>query len=206
MNGAFAGIDFHLKPWLALTAEATGGHANNISNLGQDLTLITFAAGPRLQYHYHRFVPFGQALFGAAHGSDSYFPTGSTYSTTATSFAYTAGGGLDINLTHHIAIRPLEVQLLHTSLPNGTTNVQRHLLTGAGIVIKFGGHVQAAPPPPPPPAEAVRTRPTGDIHFSCSLNVLQLAPGAPLQIMGETATEPDHLQRHVHLDAGRRHD
>ena len=190
-NGGFAGVDFHVKPWLALTAEINGGHANNISSLGQNLTLLTYMAGPRIQYGHHRVVPFLEGLVGGAHGGDSFFPSGSTYSTSANSLAYAAGGGLDLNLTHRIAIRPVEALYLHTSLPNGSTNVQHHLLTGAGIVIKFGG--RAPLPPAPPPAEAIVTRPQGDIHFTCALNILQAAPGQPIRILGETSTEPDHL-------------
>ena len=193
LNGGNVSVAYHFDRFLAAAAEVTGGHANNISSLGQGLTLFTFTAGPRVTYYGHRVTPFGQALFGLARASDSYFPLGAGYTTGDNGFAYSAGGGIDINLTHRFAIRAVEAQFLHTPFRNGSSNVQRHLLIGAGVVIKFGGRVPVAPPPPPAAPEVV-TRPRGDIHFSCSLQVRKVLAGQPLKILGETMTEPDHLQ------------
>lgn len=139
MNGGFASASYNLKYWLSAAAEVNGGHANNISSLGQNLTLTTYTAGPRITFRETRAVPFAQILFGAAHGSDSYFPTGSTSTTSATSFAFSTGGGVDFHLNHRFAIRPIEAQYLRTYLPNGTNNGQNHLLLGAGIVLQLRG-------------------------------------------------------------------
>lgn len=139
MNGGFLSANYKLKYWLSAAVEVNGGHAKDISPLGQDLTLLTYTAGPRVTFREARVTPFVQALFGAAHGADSYFPTGTTYTTSATSFAFTAGGGVDYHLSHRLAVRPIEAQYLHTSFPNGTNNSQNHLVLGAGVVFKFGG-------------------------------------------------------------------
>src|SRR5580698_9623569 len=104
-NGGYVSGGFHIKDWFSVEGEFTGGHAGNISALGQNLTLLTFMGGPRVSYTGHRLVPYGQVLFGGAHGSDSYFPSGTSFSTSATSWAFSAGGGLDINLTRRFAIR-----------------------------------------------------------------------------------------------------
>ena len=140
MNGGFASGSVNLKYWLNVAAEVTGGHAKNIGPLGQDLTLLTYAAGPQVTFREHRFVPYVQALFGVAHGSDSYFPSATSFSSSATSFALTTGGGLDYHLNHRLAVRAIEVQYLRTGLPNGSTNEQSHLMLGAGVVFKFRGH------------------------------------------------------------------
>jgi peptidoglycan-associated lipoprotein len=137
MQGGFAQGTFALNEWLRIAAEVTGGHANNIGPLGQNLTLMTYAAGPQVVLGSRRFELFGQALFGAAHGSDSYFPSGSTASPSATSFALSTGGGLDFTLSHHVAIRVAQVQYLRTTLPNGTNNQQNQLMLGAGIVLRL---------------------------------------------------------------------
>ena len=140
MSGGFLAASVPVRYWLSAAVEVTGGHANNIGPLGQNLTLTTYTAGPQITWRGTRFVPFGQALFGAAHGSDSYFPDGSSYSTSATSFAFTAGGGLDLHLSHRFAIRAFEAQYLHTGFPNAANNGQSHLMVGAGIIFKFHGH------------------------------------------------------------------
>ena len=190
LNGGFVSAGYHFNRLLAVVAEGRGGTASHISSpVGQDLTLTTYLAGPRVTFERHRVVPFGQVLFGAGHGSNSYFPTATSFTTSATSFAYAAGGGVDINLTHRFAVRAVQAEFLHTGFANGSSNTQRQLAIGAGIVLKFGGHV----PPPPPAPVAVVTRPQGDIHFTCSLNTARAEAGQRLTIIGNTMTEPDHL-------------
>jgi peptidoglycan-associated lipoprotein len=139
LQGGFIQAAVTTKYWLRIAGEVTGGHADHIGTLGQNLTLMTYTAGPQIVLHSRRVETFGQALFGAAHGSDSYFPSGTTASSSATSFALSAGGGFDVNLTHHIAVRPAEVQYLRTSLPNGSNNRQNQLMLGAGLVFRLGG-------------------------------------------------------------------
>jgi hypothetical protein len=53
--GGYFSAGYHIKDWLSVEAEVTGGHANNISALGQDLTLLTFAGGVKYQYNGHRW-------------------------------------------------------------------------------------------------------------------------------------------------------
>lgn len=138
LNGGFASVGFAITPWLTAAGEITGSHGSHISTLGQNLTLTTYTAGPRATLHFARVRPFAQALFGVGHGSDSYFPRGAnSYSTSATSFAYTLGGGLDIRLMRKLDVRPAQVQYLHTAFPNGVDDSQNHLLYGAGVVLKF---------------------------------------------------------------------
>lgn len=145
-NGGFVSAGVALRPWLTAVGEVTGSHANHIGPLGQDLTLMTYTAGPRITMHYARVTPFAQATAGVGHASDSYFPRSSTYSTTATSFAYTLGGGVDVKLSRRLDLRPVELQYLHTAFPNGANDSQNHLVYSAGIVMKFGGHLWTPDP------------------------------------------------------------
>jgi peptidoglycan-associated lipoprotein len=137
--GGYGSIGYHLTNWLSLQAELTGQHATNIGTLGQDLTLITYAGGPRLSLPGRRFAPFVQGLFGQARASDSYFPTANGGSvTSANSFALLAGGGLDYNITRHFGVRAINVEFLRTTFPNGSDNSQNHLSLGAGLIVRFG--------------------------------------------------------------------
>jgi peptidoglycan-associated lipoprotein len=144
-------------------------------------------------------VPYGQVLFGIAHASDSYFPVGNSYETSATSFAYTAGGGLDVELNHRLAIRAIEGQFLHTGFPNASNNAQNHMVISAGIVFKLGARELKAPdhiplPPPPPPAPVVvQAPPRPQIAFSCSTSVVNTTPGEPVEVLGNTMAQPDGL-------------
>ena len=138
MSGGYVSADVHAKRWLSVAGKVTGGHANDISTLGQNLTLVTFTVGPRISMPGRRLAPFGQFLIGGAHGSDSYFPNGTSSSTSATNFAYTTGGGVDLNLSRRFAIRAFDVEFLRTAFPNGANDRQNHLMIGAGLVMKFG--------------------------------------------------------------------
>ena len=145
-NGGFIEGAYAFRYWLRAAAEVTGSTASNIGPLGQNLTLMTYTAGPQIALHTGRFEPYAQALFGAAHGSNSYFPSSTSYSTSATSFAYQAGGGVDFTLTRHIGIKVIEAQYLHTGFPNGTNGSQSHLMLGAGIVFRLHGSLWAPDP------------------------------------------------------------
>jgi outer membrane protein OmpA-like peptidoglycan-associated protein len=186
MNGGFLSAGFRVNDWLGFAADATGGHSDNIGSLGQNLNLFTLTTGPRISYHYRRLVPYGQAMLGLAHGSDSYFPTATSYSTSASTYAFSAGGGLDYNLTHRYAIRAINAEFLKTGFQNGSTNTQNHIMLGAGIVIKFG----TPHPPPPPPREVWRP---AEISFTCSTDVGSIVQGQPLKIIGIALTRPDQL-------------
>jgi outer membrane protein OmpA-like peptidoglycan-associated protein/opacity protein-like surface antigen len=196
MNGGFVFGSLHLTDWLGIEGQFTGGHSSNISPLGQGLTLTTFTAGPRVSHRFRRFTPYGEVLVGGAHGSDSYFPSNNTSSTSASSFAVSTGGGLDFRLTPRFSIRALDMQYLRTSLPNGVSNEQSQLMIGAGLVIKFQERsretpapapVQAAVPPPPPPP------PPPVVAFTCDTNVANVPLGQMVAITGDAKTEPGNL-------------
>jgi hypothetical protein len=68
---------------------------------------------------------------------DSVFPSRQGAQTSASSLALQMGGGADIAMGHHIAIRLVQASWLRTQLPNATTNVQNNLLFGTGIVFRF---------------------------------------------------------------------
>jgi peptidoglycan-associated lipoprotein len=186
LQGGYVSGSIGVKDWLSVAGEFTGGHGSKISTLGQDLTLMTFMGGPRISRPGHRLVPFGQVLFGGAHASDSFFPSGTTSTTSATSFAFTAGGGLDIGLTDRFAIRAMDVEYLRTKFPNGSTNEQNQIMIGAGIVIHFGGGGgrQSYTPPPQP----------GQVSFACTSSVATIEQGKVLEITGTAVTLPGKLQ------------
>lgn len=195
LNGGYVSVGVHVTPWLSFVGDATGTHANDISILGQNLTLMTFNGGPRFQVTKRRLTPYAQALFGAARGSDSYFPTGTSYKTSATSLDLYAGGGLEYQLSHRFAIRAVEVDLLRTMFPNGSSNDQNHLMLSAGIVVKWGEHTIA-----PPPVVTTPLR-LSEISFTCSASQLTVPQGSTVEITGYARTEPDQVQLNYSWDS-----
>src|ERR1700760_1178969 len=193
LDGGFIFGSVHLSDWLRIAGEFTGGHSSNISPLGQDLTLTTFTGGPQISHRFRRFRPYGEVLVGGAHGSNSSFPSKNSSSTSASSFAFSTGGGLDFSLTPRFSIRAFDAQYLRTSFPNGTNNEQNQLMVGAGLVVKFYGRTRK--PVPAPPAQAQPTTlpsppPSPVVSFSCNTNVANVPLGQMLAITGDAKVEP----------------
>jgi peptidoglycan-associated lipoprotein len=135
LNGASVQGGLTLRYWLRAVADVGYSRTSSIGTLGQDLTLTTYMGGPQIVLHGRRVETFAHALVGGAHGADSYFPTGTSYTTSASSFAYKLGGGFDYSLNHFLAVRIIEVNYLHTGFPNAANNSQNHLVIGTGIVL-----------------------------------------------------------------------
>lgn len=94
---------------------AEGG---TFSSAGVNRTVVNILAGPRMSLRSGRWKPYIQALFGGAYANSSdqavgVFPLPNSYPrdiTTSWGFAMTAGGGLDIKVSKHVYLRPIQVE------------------------------------------------------------------------------------------------
>ena len=186
MSGGYVAGQANLSPWLGVVGEFSGGHATNISSLGQDLTLSTYLAGPRISFSHYRYSPFGEFLAGGAHGGDSYFPSSTKAATSAGSFAYAVGGGFDWNWSERFGLRVFDARFLHTSLPNGANGTQRQLQITSGLVMHFGGSQ------PVQHFERIATakRPK-KLSLQCSTINQLVAAGQSVHISAEPSVDPD---------------
>jgi outer membrane immunogenic protein len=140
MNGGSGWVAFNFSHALGIVGEVASQHASNIYGNGGDLTLTSFLAGPRYTWaHGRRFAPFAQALFGGAHASGSLAPGSSGQPGSANAFGMIAGGGLDIGLTRHIALRAFEADYYLTRFDNGTNDHQNNLRIAIGVMVRFRG-------------------------------------------------------------------
>jgi outer membrane protein OmpA-like peptidoglycan-associated protein len=189
MNGAFVSGDFNLNQWLGVAGEITAGHATNISSLGQNLTLMTFLAGPRVSWRHGRFTPFAEFLLGGVRGTGSYFPTATSSSSSASGFSYSTGGGLDVRLTERFGIRAFDFQFLRTDLPNGKGDAENQLQVSTGVVFHFGGASASSENAGAPPMIAPKQN--AQVQFGCSVSSQEVAAGDAVQIVGEALTVPE---------------
>jgi hypothetical protein len=130
-----------------IAANIAGTQIGNAANSGVGLSMVTATFGPR--YTWYRPIGgarkkslaiFGQGLIGEAHGFNSYFPTVSGSLTDYNSFALQVGGGVDIGLSRHFAVRAVQADWIRTQFPNSTTNIQNTFRIGAGVVLRFPQH------------------------------------------------------------------
>ena len=133
---------------LGVAANVTSTRVTSINSSGVNLTLVAATFGPRYTWSHplaaksgawpvRQLNLFGEALIGEANGVDSVFPSAQGAQSSSNSFALRLGGGADITLTHHLAIRIVEASWLRTQLPNGGSNVQNNLQLSSGIVLRF---------------------------------------------------------------------
>jgi hypothetical protein len=129
-NGASGQLELSATPWLGVVGDL-GGYA--VARNGFATTHeISYLFGPRVSFRHSRVTPFAQVLLGAIWASDA-IVLGSK-----TAFAMTAGGGIDVTLSRHFAVRPLQAEYFLTKFPDGANDRQNNFRYGAGIVFRFG--------------------------------------------------------------------
>jgi len=124
----------------ALVGSVTDTTAQNLLGSGQVLNLSVYAGGVRYKpFHRGPGQPFGQALLGVAHSSGALVKGQYSVTTNANAaLATQVGGGVDLRLSRHFALRLAEVNYLLTTFNNATNDRQNSLGLNTGIVFRFG--------------------------------------------------------------------
>jgi opacity protein-like surface antigen len=106
------------------------GHYKDI--LGVNVSNYLLLGGPRFTARYERATPFVHALFGLAHTR--------ALGQSSNNFAMALGGGVDINVSPHVAIRAVQADyvLIRASGAGASENLHNARIS-AGIVFKWGG-------------------------------------------------------------------
>jgi hypothetical protein len=150
---------FNFNRYLGVTADVSGisGTPFGFSALGFSAgtyqRLNNYLFGPTITANLGRSAVFVHALFGEAHsslGAGIGIPIIggiSTGITSANAFAMAFGGGIDIGLTRHLAIRAVQVDYLRTQfnatdalttgLSSSLGNRQNSVRYSSGIVFRF---------------------------------------------------------------------
>lgn len=138
LQGGDGWLSFNFTRHVAVVGLVSGQRATDIEGSGTDLTLTTFVVGPRYSFEVGRRVaPFAQVLVGGAHASGSLAPGNVLIDGSSNAFAMIAGGGLDVALNHHFAIRAVEADYFMTRFKNGVNDRQNNLRLSAGVVVRF---------------------------------------------------------------------
>jgi opacity protein-like surface antigen len=132
-NGGSGYFEYNVTNVLGLVGDV-GGYANTRTNN----RALTYMFGPRFNLrHWQHWTPYVQFLFGGAY---AWTDVAQKNAPTRNSFAMAAGGGLDYQLTKHIALKPFQVEYLMTEIasPNGFGSRQNDLRYSAGVAFRFG--------------------------------------------------------------------
>jgi outer membrane protein OmpA-like peptidoglycan-associated protein len=185
-NGGSGQFQYNFTKYLGVAMDVGAVNKGVLNGFGVDTTVMNFVAGPRVTFHNSsRFVPFVEAMFGGAYATMSTSinalsgvpsvlppalapPPGSPVTVrigaSRTGFAMLAGGGLDLKVSRHVAIRLFEADYYLMRLPDlftGNLTNQNNFRYAGGVNFMLGG--EQPTPPPPPAAPATKKCPDGTV-------------------------------------------
>jgi peptidoglycan-associated lipoprotein len=150
---------FNFNRYLGVTADVSGSSLTPFGfsalgfSAGTYQRLTNYLFGPTVTTNLGRSSVFAHALFGEAHsslGAGVGIPIIGGISTdisSANAFAMAFGGGIDIGLTRHLAIRAVQVDYLRTQfnatdalttgLSSSLGNRQNSFRYSTGVVLRF---------------------------------------------------------------------
>jgi outer membrane protein OmpA-like peptidoglycan-associated protein len=173
-RGVGASLTYNFTRWLGVTGDFSGdwGDGEGGPNLAagyigtlDDSNLYTASLGPKLTYRKAHFAPFIEGLVGWQRLHSEYVGSDD-------SFGFIGGGGIDIPLSRHFALRPIQGDYVfsnHQFGPSATvpTTELRGVRLQSGAVFMFGGISQPEP-----------------VNYSCSVNPGDVFPGDPVTVTG----------------------
>ncbi|MFB3921702.1 MAG: outer membrane beta-barrel protein [Terriglobia bacterium] len=134
-NGA---VTENLNSWFGGTADFSGwyGRETQLDAGGNpvkvNVSAHTFMFGPHFAYRKSGgFTPFAHVLLGGVRASQGYIGI----SQDATKFAAAFGGGIDIKLSQHVAVRVIQAEYWVTPFFGLR---QDNIRVTAGVVFRFG--------------------------------------------------------------------
>jgi opacity protein-like surface antigen len=139
-NGGYGYAEYNFNKVFGLVGELGANRVGTVNTVPLSNTSFEYLFGPRFNWRHSRFTPYVQALVGGERYSNGLNPaTGAPLLTSQNNFAAALGGGLDVAVTNHIAIKPVQVEWLTTQLSANKLNyVQNDVRYSAGVVFRFG--------------------------------------------------------------------
>ena len=179
-RGAGASITYNFNNWLGLTLDSSthwGSGETTLATRIDDVGLSNLSLGPKVTFRRAHFSPFLEVLVGDHRLMPEAFHH-------VNKLGFMLGGGLDINLSRHVALRLLRADYVMSSYRYGppalpTTEI-RGVRLQTGINFMFGGGT----PPPPPNHSPVA---------SCSVDKTMVYAGSgDFAVVSANASDPDN--------------
>jgi outer membrane protein OmpA-like peptidoglycan-associated protein len=162
-RGVGASITYDFNRWFGLTVDSSGQWGSGNTGVATRIDQIEFfnlSAGPKITFRTHHFSPFLEALGGEHRLASEVF--GSDHEV-----GFMAGGGLDLNLNRHFALRLIRADFVYSDHQFGPSSIVpatdvRGVRLQAGMVFMFGGEQPGAP-----------------VSASCTINPSEVLVGEP---------------------------
>jgi len=162
-RGVGASLTYDFNRWFGLTGDISGHWGSGETGLNSridDAGFYNLSLGPKITFRGAHFSPFLEALVG-----DHRLEPDAFHDIDRSGFMI--GGGLDVNVTRHFALRLLRADYLMSSYrygPSTTTPTTdlRGVRLQTGVVLMWGGE-EAGPP----------------VSASCTINPSEVMVGEP---------------------------
>ena len=142
-NGGYGYAEYNLSRVFGLVGELGANYTGAAGKTLLGNTSFQYLFGPRFNWRKSRFTPYVQTLFGGERFSSGFNAGSATprLLTSQNNFAAAFGGGVDVNVSHAFAVKPIQLEYLMTQASTGAGNlnfVQNNLRYSAGVVFRFG--------------------------------------------------------------------
>jgi len=144
--GVGASVTYDFNRWFGLTVDSSGqwgsGHTGVAARIDQ-VEFFNISAGPKITFRHRYFSPFLEALVGEHRLTSEVFGRDDE-------IGFMAGGGLDLNLSRHFALRLIRADFVYSDHQFGPSSIVpatdvRGVRLQSGVVFMFGGK-QPGPP------------------------------------------------------------
>jgi len=162
-RGVGASVTYNFNRWFGLTADGSGHWGSGENGVGgriDDAAFYSASMGPKLTFRSRHFSPFVEALVGWHSLDSDLFQSDN-------GFGFMAGGGVDLNLTRHLAWRVIRGDFVFSNHQYGPSAIVpatdvRGVRLQSGLVFMVGG--KSIPSP---------------VSASCSVNPGEVIAGEP---------------------------
>jgi opacity protein-like surface antigen len=177
-RGVGASITYDFNRWFGLTVDSSGQWGSGQTGVAARIDRAEFfniSAGPKITFRTHYFSPFLEALGGEHRLGSEVFGHNDVA-------GFMAGGGLDLNLGRHFAVRLFRADFVYSNHQFGPSSIVpatdvRGVRLQAGVAFMFGGE-QPGPP----------------VSASCTVNPSEVMVGEPATA---TAAASDFNLKHT---------
>jgi outer membrane protein OmpA-like peptidoglycan-associated protein len=154
-RGAGASLTYNFNNWFGLSLDTSTHWGSGEAGLARridDAAFSNLSFGPKVTFRHHYVSPFLEVLVG-----DHRLMPDAFHDVDKLGFMF--GGGIDVNLSRHVALRLIRADYVMSSYRYGPSGVPTTDIRGvrlqAGLNFMFGGGA-----PPVPPSAACSVQPT----------------------------------------------
>src|SRR5580704_11566691 len=146
-RGAGASITYNFSRWFGVSGDISGNLSSGETGVAMridDAEFFNLSAGPKITFRSRHFSPFLEALVGEHRLASELFR--SDYEV-----GFMAGGGLDLKLNRHFALRLIRADYVFSNHQYGPSSVVpatdvRGVRLQSGVVLMWGAKRAVTPP------------------------------------------------------------